>query len=98
MQCPGEEEEIEVTSLLWENVKYSIDKNTSEIKEELEGSFSQIPLKLAWAITIHKSQGLTFERAIIDAEASFAHGQVYVALSRCKTLEGLVLKTPIRGA
>ena len=97
VQCPGEEEEIEVTSLLWENVKYTIDKETSEIKEELEGSFSQIPLKLAWAITIHKSQGLTFERAIIDAEASFAHGQVYVALSRCKTLEGLVLKTPIRG-
>ncbi|MCG6185984.1 helix-turn-helix domain-containing protein [Maribellus maritimus] len=96
VQCPGEENEIEVTSLLWENVKYSIDKKTAEIKEELEGSFSQIPLKLAWAITIHKSQGLTFERAIIDAEASFAHGQVYVALSRCKTLEGLVLKTPIR--
>lgn len=96
VQCPGEEDEIEVTSLLWENVKYTIDKETSEIKEELEGSFSQVPLKLAWAITIHKSQGLTFERAIIDAEASFAHGQVYVALSRCKTLEGLVLKTPIR--
>lgn len=94
--CPGEEDEIEVTSLLWENVKYSIDKETSEIKEEVEGSFSQIPLKLAWAITIHKSQGLTFDRAVIDAEASFAHGQVYVALSRCKTLEGLVLKTPIR--
>ena len=96
VQCPGEEDEIEVTSLLWENVKYSIDKETLEIKEDLEGSFSQIPLTLAWAITIHKSQGLTFERAIIDAEASFAHGQVYVALSRCKTLEGMVLKTPIR--
>lgn len=97
VQCPGEEDEIEVTPLLWENVKYSIDKNTAEIREEVEGSFRQIPLKLAWAITIHKSQGLTFERAIIDAEASFAHGQVYVALSRCKTLEGLVLKTPISG-
>lgn len=95
VQCPGEDEEIEVTPLLWENVKYSIDKNTSEIKEEIEGSFTQIPLKLAWAITIHKSQGLTFEKAIIDAQASFAHGQVYVALSRCKTLEGMVLKTPI---
>ncbi len=95
VQCPGEEEEIEVPSLLWENVKYSIDEETAEIKEEVEGSFSQIPLKLAWAITIHKSQGLTFERAIIDAQASFAHGQVYVALSRCKTLEGMVLKTPI---
>ncbi len=97
VQCPGDEDEIEVSPLIWENVKYSIDKNTAEIKEEVEGNFSQIPLKLAWAITIHKSQGLTFERAIIDAEASFAHGQVYVALSRCKTLDGLVLKTPITG-
>ena len=95
VRCPDDEDEIAVTPLLWDNVKYSIDETTAEIKEEIEGSFSQIPLKLAWAITIHKSQGLTFERAIIDAEASFAHGQVYVALSRCKTLEGMVLSTPI---
>jgi len=95
VSCPGEEDEIEVSQLVWENIKYSIDETTAEINEEVEGSFSQIPLKLAWAITIHKSQGLTFERAIIDAEASFAHGQVYVALSRCKTLEGMVLSTPI---
>jgi len=95
VQCPGEEHEIAVSPLLWENVKYSIDKKTSEIKEEVEGAFKQMPLKLAWAITIHKSQGLTFEKAVIDAEASFAHGQVYVALSRCKTLEGMVLSTPI---
>lgn len=95
VRCPDDEDEIAVSTLLWENVKYSIDEKTSEIKEETEGSFSQVPLKLAWAITIHKSQGLTFERAIIDAEASFAHGQVYVALSRCKTLEGMVLSTPI---
>ncbi len=93
--CPDEESEIEVTPLLWENIKYTIDKETSEIQETVEGSFLQFPLKLAWAITIHKSQGLTFERAIIDAEASFTHGQVYVALSRCKTLEGMVLSTPI---
>ncbi|MEN8118019.1 MAG: helix-turn-helix domain-containing protein [Bacteroidota bacterium] len=93
--CPGEEDEIEVEAQTWENYKYSIDKESGEIREEVEGSFTQIPLKLAWAITIHKSQGLTFERAIIDAEASFAHGQVYVALSRCKTLEGMVLSTPI---
>ncbi|NQU52649.1 MAG: helix-turn-helix domain-containing protein [Bacteroidetes bacterium] len=95
VQCPDDLEEIEVTPLLWENIKYSVDANTTEITESVEGSFSQIPLKLAWAITIHKSQGLTFERAIIDAQASFAHGQVYVALSRCKTLEGMVLSTPI---
>jgi len=95
VSCPGEEDEIEVSQLVWENIKYSIDETTAEINEEVEGSFSQIPLKLAWAITIHKSQGLTFEHAIIDAEASFAHGQVYVALSRCKTLEGMVLSTPI---
>lgn len=93
--CPDEEDEISVTPLLWENVKYSIDKETAEIKESVEGSFRQFPLRLAWSITIHKSQGLTFEKAIIDAEASFAHGQVYVALSRCKTLEGMVLSTPI---
>jgi DNA polymerase III delta prime subunit len=95
--CSGDDDEIEVTPLLWENIKYTIDQETSEIKETVEGSFIQLPLKLAWAITIHKSQGLTFEKAIIDAEASFAHGQVYVALSRCKTLEGMVLSTPISG-
>lgn len=95
VQCPGDDEEIEVSPLTWENVKYSIDKENAEIKEEVEGSFCQIPLKLAWAITIHKSQGLTFEKAIIDAETSFAHGQVYVALSRCKSLEGMVLLSRI---
>ncbi len=93
--CPGEEDEIAVNELQWDNVKYSIDPKTAVINEVVEGSFHQYPLKLAWAITIHKSQGLTFEHAIIDAEASFAHGQVYVALSRCKTLEGMVLSTPI---
>ncbi|MCD8182283.1 MAG: AAA family ATPase [Bacteroides sp.] len=79
----------------WANAKYVLNKETKEIVEEIEGTFRQYPLKLAWAITIHKSQGLTFERAIIDVSASFAHGQTYVALSRCKTLEGLVLSTPL---
>jgi len=95
VQCPDDDKEIAVLPLKWDNVKYTIDEKTNEIKENIEGSFIQYPLKLAWAITIHKSQGLTFERAIIDAESSFAHGQVYVALSRCKTLEGMVLSTPI---
>lgn len=79
----------------WDNVKYTIHPETKEITESVAGSFSQYPLKTAWAITIHKSQGLTFEHAIIDASAAFSHGQVYVALSRCKTLEGMVLSSPI---
>ena len=95
VQCANEIEEIVAERETWENINYSINEETKEIKEDVTGSFSQIPLRLAWAITIHKSQGLTFEKAIIDAEASFAHGQTYVALSRCTSLEGLVLKTPI---
>ena len=95
VQCANEIDEIVAERETWENINYSINEETKEIKEDVTGSFSQIPLRLAWAITIHKSQGLTFEKAIIDAEASFAHGQTYVALSRCTSLEGLVLKTPI---
>ncbi|MFT5256546.1 MAG: ribonuclease D [Arenicella sp.] len=95
VQCPNESDEIVTEKETWSNINYSINEETKAIKEEMIGAFSQIPLRLAWAITIHKSQGLTFERAIIDAEASFAHGQTYVALSRCTSLEGLVLKTPI---
>ena len=95
VQCANEIDEIVTEKEVWDNINYSINEETKEIKEDLIGSFKQIPLRLAWAITIHKSQGLTFERAVIDAEASFAHGQTYVALSRCTSLEGLVLKTPI---
>ena len=95
VQCANEIDEIVTEKETWENINYSINEETKEIKEDITGSFSQIPLRLAWAITIHKSQGLTFEKAIIDAEASFAHGQTYVALSRCTSLEGIVLKTKI---
>jgi hypothetical protein len=97
VKCPGDLHEIVVKPVKWENLRFSLDEKTREVKEEIIGTFSQIPLKLAWAITIHKSQGLTFERAIIDAQAAFAAGQVYVALSRCKSFEGLVLRTPIPG-
>ena len=93
--CPGDAAAIEVEPLEWENARYTLNEETREIETEVLGKFSQLPLRLAWAITIHKSQGLTFERAIIDASLSFAPGQVYVALSRCKTLEGMALASPI---
>lgn len=80
----------------WTNSKYTLDDVTKEIKETVEGVFRQYPLRLAWAITIHKSQGLTFEHAIIDVSHSFAHGQTYVALSRCRTLQGIVLSEPLQ--
>lgn len=95
VKCPGDSELICVSNVEWKNIKYTLDETTKEVTEEEIGSFKQYPLKLAWAITIHKSQGLTFERAIIDAQAAFAHGQVYVALSRCKSFEGIVLRSKI---
>ena len=95
VRCATDKEDIVVGRTDWANTKYFIDEQSKEIKESIIGSFNQIPLKLAWAITIHKSQGLTFEKVVVDANAAFTHGQVYVALSRCKTLEGIVLSTPI---
>lgn len=95
VKCAGEDE-IRVSPLTWENTKYTVDENTKEIKEEVAGTFRQIPLRTAWAVTIHKSQGLTFDKLMINASNSFAHGQVYVALSRCRTLEGLVLLKPLQ--
>ena len=86
---------IYVSAVEWNNYEYNINPETNEIEENSIGSFSQIPLRLAWAVTIHKSQGLTFDKVIIDAGQAFAHGQVYVALSRCRTLDGIVLKTRI---
>jgi len=95
VRCPGDVDEISVLPVDWENVKYTLNEQTKEVGEQILGTFTQYPLKLAWAITIHKSQGLTFERVILDAQAAFAHGQVYVALSRCKSFEGIVLRSKI---
>ena len=93
--CKEDGKEVKVERVVWENTKYVLDENTKEIREEIEGTFSQFPLRLAWAITVHKSQGLTFDHAVLDINSSFAHGQTYVALSRCRTLEGMVLAHPL---
>jgi hypothetical protein len=95
VRCPGDAGAIAVEKTTWENIEYAVDAKTAEISQRVIGTFCQYPLKLAWAITIHKSQGLSFDKAIIDAQAAFAHGQVYVALSRCRTFEGMVLSSPL---
>lgn len=88
-------EEVEVSYYTWENKRYTLNKETNEIDEKVLGSFEQYPLKLAWAVTVHKSQGLTFEKAILDLTDAFAQGQVYVALSRLTSMDGLVLSSRI---
>jgi GTPase SAR1 family protein len=95
VQCPDESNEIEVEPIEWERVQYQLNEENNEITENVVGVFRQIPLKTAWAITIHKSQGQTFDKVKIDANAAFAFGQVYVALSRCRSFEGIVLTSKI---
>ncbi len=95
VRCPNEDVDISARPETWENITYAIDAETKAITESKIGEFTQMPLRLAWAITIHKSQGLTFDKIVVDAQDAFAHGQTYVALSRCKTLDGIVLTTPI---
>lgn len=93
--CSDSDEPITVTPVAWDNNKYTLDPVSKEIREEIVGSFTQYPLRPAWAITVHKSQGLTFDKAVLDINASFAHGQTYVALSRCRSLGGMVLSAPV---
>lgn len=95
VHCLADGEDIDVEPMIWENARYRVDEATNTVETHIEGTFSQLPLRLAWAITIHKSQGLTFNKIVIDAGKAFAPGQVYVALSRCRSLDGVVLHTPV---
>ena len=93
VNCDGED--IEVFEETWENTRYTLNRSDEKLEQKTLGSFTQYPLRMAWAITIHKSQGLTFDKVLIDAASSFSSGQVYVALSRCTSLEGIVLLSKI---
>lgn len=98
VKLANSQEVVAVAPAEWENTRYELNERSKSVEEKWDGSFCQFPVKTAWAITIHKSQGLTFDKAIVDASAAFAHGQTYVALSRLRTLQGLVLSSPLPAA